>query len=120
MEDDWPRNYLVGGVFNHRPRPWSAARCSSTGKVVDEGGLPVAIHLVVPVLRADCIRVGDHIRFLIQPSTWFLRRLIHYLLRSVLVPVVGLGCFRVWDLLSLILGRIVFKFEKDLLDIGKI
>mmetsp|Transcript_10866 Transcript_10866/g.28973 ORF Transcript_10866/g.28973 Transcript_10866/m.28973 type:complete len:338 (-) Transcript_10866:751-1764(-) len=96
----WVRNArrvplsLVVRVRLHRRLPLAAANVVARG-VLDHRRLPLAILLLVPVLRLLRLRVRDLLRLVVEPSFGLFGLLVLDLHGRILVPVVRLRGIRV-------------------------
>lgn len=74
----------------HIPLPFATSRGFRTLGIWDGGSNPVTVFLIIPFLGLGGIRIRDGQRLIIKPVFRFLGLLIRDLVRSILVPVIGL------------------------------
>mmetsp|Transcript_23844 Transcript_23844/g.48278 ORF Transcript_23844/g.48278 Transcript_23844/m.48278 type:complete len:319 (-) Transcript_23844:72-1028(-) len=83
---------LVLWVGDHLGRPRSIVL-----RVVHHRRLPLAIILIIPVIRLRCIRVGDLLRDVVISLRFHILRINDL---PLINPVIGLGLLRILDLLG--------------------
>jgi len=80
---------LIIGVTLHGPLPFATTDFITLG-VADDGCQPFTILFVVPFLGLLSFGVGNGVRFIIEPTFRFDGIFIEDLVRSVLIPILGL------------------------------
>src|SRR4051794_1630993 len=124
---DLPRspNTFVGRIVNVRCRPFalvrwvllhwrfplSAARDFFALGIGDSRRDPIAIFLIIPILRLLSLRIRNACRFVIEPVIWFCSFLVDNLEWRILIPVLWLGSLGIRNpsLVNPVIRLLVFR-----------
>ena len=86
---------FVLGVVDGGLRPPSASGCLCAHGVLDQGRLPLPVHLLVPVVGLLGLGVGDHLGLVLKPTVGHASAGVHDGAGFILVPVVRLRGVRI-------------------------
>lgn len=112
---------LVGVVLLHGGFPLATARCFLALGVADHRSEPIAVLLIIPVLRLLSLRVRNLAGLVVKPVSGLLGLGVNDLERRILVPVLRLGSFRIRNAGSVdpVLGLLVVGVVDLLLGIDR-